>query len=91
MVAVHNPEIRKAADTLYELSSDDKVRAEYEMHLKAWRDKMSDLEEAREDGIQTGIQTGMKAGMQAGMKAGMQKALELLQSGKTPEEIMQIM
>ena len=86
MVAIHNPEIRKAANTLYELSSDDKVRAEYEMHLKAWRDKMSDLEEAREDGMQA----GMEVGMQAGIQTGMQKTLELLKGGKTPEEIIQI-
>ena len=71
MVAVQNPEIRKAADTLYELSEDEKVRAEYEMRQKAWRDRMWQLENAT--------------------KAGVQKALELLKSGKTPEEIMQIM
>ena len=39
MVAARNPEIRKAVNTLYELSADDKVRAEYEQRQKAWRDR----------------------------------------------------
>ena len=72
MVAVHNPEIRKAADTLYELSSDDRVRAEYEIHLKAWRDKMSDIEEAREDGMQQGRN----------------EIIDMLRSGRSPDEII---
>jgi hypothetical protein len=38
MIAEQNPEVRKAVDTLYEISADDKVRAEYEMRQKAWRD-----------------------------------------------------
>jgi hypothetical protein len=50
MVAVQNPEIRKAADTLYELSVDEKVRAEYEMRQKAWRDKMWQISSARQEG-----------------------------------------
>jgi predicted transposase/invertase (TIGR01784 family) len=39
MVAAKNPEIRKAVNTLYELSADEKVRAEYEQRQKAWRDR----------------------------------------------------
>jgi hypothetical protein len=35
MVAGKNPEIRKAVNSLYELSGDEKVRAEYEMGQKA--------------------------------------------------------
>jgi predicted transposase/invertase (TIGR01784 family) len=79
MVAEKNPEIRKAVNTLYELSADEKVRAEYEMRQKAWRDRMSAIEGARQDGLQTGMQDGV------------QKTLELIKGGKTPEEIMQIM
>ena len=39
MIAMKNPEIRKAVNTLYELSANDKVRAEYEQRQKAWRDR----------------------------------------------------
>jgi len=56
MVAVKNPEIRKAVNTLYELSADEKVRAEYEMRQKAWRDRISAMDEARENGEQKGRQ-----------------------------------
>jgi predicted transposase/invertase (TIGR01784 family) len=75
MVAERNPEIRKAVDTLYELSADEKVRAEYEMRQKAWRDRMWQIESAKESARQEGVQ----------------KTLELIKSGKTPEEIMKIM
>lgn len=36
MIAQKNPEIRKAVDTLYELSADPAVRAEYEHHKASW-------------------------------------------------------
>jgi predicted transposase/invertase (TIGR01784 family) len=47
-----NPEIRKAVNTLYELSADATVRAEYERHQKAWRDRISGFEGARKEGEQ---------------------------------------
>ncbi|GBU29547.1 hypothetical protein R84B8_03119 [Treponema sp. R8-4-B8] len=50
MVAVKNPEIRKAVDTLYQLSSDEQVQAEHERRLKAWRDRASQLEGSYLDG-----------------------------------------
>lgn len=56
MIAERNPEIRKAVDTLYELSTDDKVRAEYEMRQKAWRDRMSQNEGYYMEGVQKGRQ-----------------------------------
>jgi len=72
MVAVQNPEIRKAVNTLYELSADEKVRAEYEMRQKAWRDRMSAIDGAYEEGEQKGEQ----------------RIINLLKSGKSPEEII---
>jgi predicted transposase/invertase (TIGR01784 family) len=52
MIAAQNPEIRKAVDTLYELSADEKVRAEFEMRQKAWRDRMSQNEGYYQEGLQ---------------------------------------
>jgi len=49
MLAQRNPEIRKAANALYELSADPEVRAEYEARLKAWRDRAAQIDGARED------------------------------------------
>jgi predicted transposase/invertase (TIGR01784 family) len=60
MVAVKNPEIRKAVDTLYELSTDEAVRDEYERRQKAWRDYVSEKEGAYLDGMQQGIQQGKR-------------------------------
>jgi predicted transposase/invertase (TIGR01784 family) len=58
MVANKNPEIRKAVNTLYELSSDEQVRAEYEMRLKAWRDRLSQNDGYFQDGIIKGRAEG---------------------------------
>jgi predicted transposase/invertase (TIGR01784 family) len=54
MAAVRNVEIRKAVNTLYELSADEKVRAEYEQWQKAWRDRASQNEGYFLDGMQQG-------------------------------------
>jgi predicted transposase/invertase (TIGR01784 family) len=54
MVAVDNPEIRKAADTLYQLSADDLIKDEYERRQKAWRDRATDREGYFLDGMQQG-------------------------------------
>ena len=60
MVAAKNPEIRKAVDTLYELSADEEVRAEYERRQKAWRDRQSQNEGYYQDGIQKGLAEGIE-------------------------------
>jgi predicted transposase/invertase (TIGR01784 family) len=63
MVATTNPEIRKAVDNLYELSADEEVRAQYEMRLKAWRDRMSQNEGYYMDGFQKGRTEGREEAM----------------------------
>jgi predicted transposase/invertase (TIGR01784 family) len=88
MIALGNPEIRKAVDTLYELSGDEQVRAEFEMRQKAWRDRMSQIEGYYQEGLQEGLQEGEQKGLQEGEQKGMQKILELLKDGKSPEEIL---
>ncbi|GHT81989.1 hypothetical protein FACS1894137_00050 [Spirochaetia bacterium] len=71
MIAQKNPEIRKAVDTLYELSADPAVRAEYEHHEKARRDWINGMNGARQEGRQ--------------------EVVDLIKSGKTPEEAMRIL
>jgi len=70
MVAVQNPEIRKAADKLYELSADEKVRAEYAMRLKAQRDHMWLIDSARQDGMEEGRAEGRQEGRAEGRQEG---------------------
>jgi predicted transposase/invertase (TIGR01784 family) len=67
MVAVQNPEIRKAADKLYELSADEKVRAEYAMRLKARRDHSWLINNARLDGMEEGGAKGRQEDMEEGI------------------------
>jgi hypothetical protein len=50
MAAVKNPEIRKAVNTLYELSADERTRAEYEIHMRAVRDRAWLKDEGRQKG-----------------------------------------
>jgi predicted transposase/invertase (TIGR01784 family) len=68
MIATKNPEIRKAVNTLYEISADDKARAVYEQRLKAKRDRMYAIDSAKLEGRK--------------------EIVELLKSGKSPEEII---
>jgi predicted transposase/invertase (TIGR01784 family) len=58
MIAERNPEIRKAVDTLYELSANENVRAEYEMRQKALRDRLTLLDDAYQEGLVKGNQEG---------------------------------
>jgi hypothetical protein len=62
MIAGQNPEIRKAVDTLYEISADEQVRAEFEMRQKAWRDRMSQNEGYYQEGLRKGLQKGQQEG-----------------------------
>ena len=62
MVAERNPEIRKAVDTLYELSADDEIRALYEHRLKAKRDRLWQNESYYQEGIEKGREEGREEG-----------------------------
>jgi len=63
MAAERNPEIRRAVDTLYELSADEEVRAEYEMRQKAWRDRMSQIDGAVQDGMEKVARRALAEGL----------------------------
>jgi len=71
-----NPEIRKAVDSLYEMSADEKVRAEYEMRLKAWRDRESQKDDYYQEGIMEGIRKGRLEGITEGIQKGISEGRE---------------
>jgi len=73
MVAERNPEIRKAVNTLYHLSTDEQKRMEYTARLIAKLDKNSQLSEARDEG----------------RAQEREYILKLLDQGLSPEEIKQ--
>ena len=84
MVAAENPEIRKAVNTLYEISADEKARAEYEYRLKARRD----AQWIRDSAIETAIETARDKGLQEGLQEGRQEILKLLKNGTPLDEII---
>jgi predicted transposase/invertase (TIGR01784 family) len=70
MIAERNPEIRKAVDTLYELSTDEEVRAEYEMRQKALRDKLTQIDDSYQEGLVKGKLEGREEGREEGERKG---------------------
>ena len=99
MVAEKNPQIRKAVDTLYELSADEQTRAQYELHMRAVRDRAwledegwkKGRQQGQQEGLQEGMQKGLQKGRQEGMQKGAQAFFELIKSGKSPDEAMAIL
>lgn len=66
-------EIREAKDELIRMSNDDEERMLYEMRAKAIRDKVSALNQSKEEGIEIGQR---------------KVALKMIEKGKSNEEIM---
>ena len=83
MVAVKNPEIRKAVNTLYQLSASERIRNEYEARKKAERDYINGMEGAYKRGSQEGEQKGRLEGIGT-------TARNALAQGLTPEVIQKI-
>ena len=73
-----------ASEVLMTISKDEVERARLMSELKYELDTQSKITYAKRQGIQQGIQQGEKTGE----KRGEQKIIELLKSGKSPEEII---
>jgi predicted transposase/invertase (TIGR01784 family) len=76
MIAERNPEIRHAVDTLYQLSSNEEVRAEYEMRQKAWRDRLNQVDGYYQDGILKGLEKGRAEGRAEGRTEGRAEGMQ---------------
>ena len=70
MIAERNHEIRKAVDTLYKISTDEKARAVYELRMKSWRDQQSALHYATTKGRTEGRTEGLTEGLVKGREEG---------------------
>ena len=102
MIATTNPEIREAVDILYEISADEKVRAEYAARQKAWMDRQSQFDGYFKKGIEEGIKEGIKEGIEKGTEKGIIKTAHNLKAlgittdiivkstGLSPEEIAEL-
>jgi predicted transposase/invertase (TIGR01784 family) len=62
MVKELNAEVGLAVNELYRVSADDKIRYQYEMREKAWRDEYARLSYSREEGIVEGMEKGRAEG-----------------------------
>jgi predicted transposase/invertase (TIGR01784 family) len=98
MLAEKNPEMKKAVGILYQMSSDEIARAEYEYREKARMDRAAEIEygrrEGREEGRQEGIAIGEEKGVlqeRARIATLLKKAKlsELLKQGKSPDEVLE--
>jgi predicted transposase/invertase (TIGR01784 family) len=102
MIAAANPEIRKAVDALYEISADEKVRAEYNARQKAWMDRQSQFDGYFKKGKAEGKAEGRAEGRAEGKAEGKAETARNLKSlgvstdlivqstGLSPEEIADI-
>ena len=79
-VAQTNPAINEAWGVIKVLSGDERARALAEAREKARMDLDSWLGDARYE--------GMQEGMQQGMQQGHREIIDLLKSGKSPDEII---
>ena len=91
MIGERNVEIKKAVETLYELSGDEEVRAEYERRQKAWRDQLSQNEGYYQDGIQKGrIEGRIEGRVEGRVETLIETARKLKEMGLSMEQIIAV-
>jgi len=60
----------KATARVLKLSKDERARLPHEYEVRAWRDEMARLDDAREEGIAKGIAKGLEEGIAKGSEEG---------------------
>jgi predicted transposase/invertase (TIGR01784 family) len=90
-----SPEMKKAVEIVRLISSDEDIRALDEAREKARRDWYSQMDGARQEGMEKGIQKGIQKGMQQGMQQGIQEGLAtvaktMISKKKSVEEIVEL-
>ena len=96
MIAAADPEIRKAVDILYEISADEKVRAEYNARQKAWMDRQSQFDgyfkkgkaEGRVEGKAEGKVEGRAEGKAEGRVEGKIETARNLKALNIPADVI---
>jgi len=80
-----------ASEALLTITEDEKAhfrqlsKEKYELDMQSWETWKA---EAKEEGRQEGIEEGIEKGIQQGIQKGEQKIIDMLKSGKSPEEIL---
>ncbi|MGV2804750.1 Rpn family recombination-promoting nuclease/putative transposase [Clostridium perfringens] len=83
---LNNEEIKLAKSELYRLSMDSKEREQYNMREKAIYDRISALENSRENGIKEGIEKVVKESLSQGLEISLISKI----TGLSEEEILKI-
>ncbi|NGT47329.1 Rpn family recombination-promoting nuclease/putative transposase, partial [Clostridium perfringens] len=81
-----NEEIKLAKSELYRLSMDSKEREQYNMREKAIHDRISALENSRENGIKEGIEKVVKESLSQGLEISLISKI----TGLSEEEIIKL-
>jgi predicted transposase/invertase (TIGR01784 family) len=90
-LAMDEPELKKAMETLVYLSQDKETRQKYELREKVLRDERSKLVEAERRGELRGELKGEQVGIAKGVAEGKRlTAINMLQAGMAPELIAQL-
>jgi len=83
-----NEGIAMTSKVLKNISKDEAERFRLMSEYKYELDAQSKLVTAERKGMQKGMQKGLQKGIEKGMQKGEQKIIDLLKSGKSPEEIL---
>ena len=90
MIAATNSEVREAVDILYEISADEKVRAEYNARQKAWMDRQSQFDGYYKKGITEGETKGIVKTARNLKALGASADLIIKSTGLSSEEISKL-
>ena len=91
MIVQRNPQIRKAAVKLVELSADERARDLIERREKGRRDAVAFANDARAEGRAEGITEGIAEGIERGIAEGVANvARNALKRGMSIDEVIDI-
>ena len=94
-----NEDINEALEQLRRLSSNKQLREIIEREERIERDRIAELQYAKEEGIELGKETGIKQGIERGIEQGIERgekkkqieiAKRMLEKGKDIEEIIEM-
>ena len=86
-----NEDINEALEQLRRLSSNKQLREIIEREERIERDRIAELQYAKEEGIELGKETGIKQGIEQGeKKKQIEIAKRMLEKGKDIEEIIEM-
>ena len=78
-----------ASEVLATISRDEVERARLMSEFKGEMDFRTHVNYAEQKGLERGLEKGLEEGLEKGRQEGLKEILDLLKSGKSPEDIIQ--